>query len=193
MLYKRVPCSSFGVARAAILAMSLIRNDESAAKPVVLSIKDPIDFWYVRGQAEVSVPFAVQESCAEIFLDELRGIVIDSVVADGVPVANMEIRNGTSDGPDIHVGKTGPSYRYVMRLDRLISVSLGSPFSGRAFPLSMDSLPARVEVHYRVRCADGKVGDPSITRGVLLTLNKGAVVRPAKARAAATSPQDAGP
>jgi hypothetical protein len=41
-----------------------------------------------------------------------------------------------------------------------------TPFSGSAFPISRERLPDLVEIHYRVRCPDGRLGPLLLTRGM---------------------------
>jgi hypothetical protein len=126
----------------------------------------PIDFYYVAGQ-EALVPFGNVQSCKVAYVGSHAGLVIERVVADGQDVKPLSIKGGVLDGRwDLMLEKPGESFRYQLKLSALESGTLGTPFDGKSFPLTGDSPPKLVEIYYRIRCADGKLSQDYVTRGV---------------------------
>ena len=137
-----------------------------------ISAGKPVDFYYVRGQQDIMVPFGMGKACKTIFLQPHGGLQIDKVIADGHEVRPLSTE-GFVDGPwELKLSDPGPSFRYQVLLSELRTAEAKSPFKGKAFPISDERLPALIEVFYKIRCADGTVGEAQVTRGVLLDFGK---------------------
>jgi hypothetical protein len=103
--------------------------------------------------------------------------MIEKVVADGQDVEPLIIKGGVLDGRwDLMLERPGESFRYQVKLGALESVTLGTPFDGKSFPVAVNPPPRSVEIYYRIRCADGKLGTPHVTRGVRLDFDRGKLI-----------------
>lgn len=132
----------------------------------VIKSEKPIDFYYVAGQ-ETFVPFGNVQVCKVAYVGPHAGLVIEKVVADGQDVKPLSIKGGVLDGRwDLMLEKPGESFRYQVKLDALQSATLGTPFDGKVFRLAQDPPPKLVEIYYQIRCADGKMSQEYVTRGV---------------------------
>jgi hypothetical protein len=137
-----------------------------ASAAETIKSEKPIDFYYVAGQ-EAFVPFGNVQICKVAYVGSHAGLVIEKVLADGQGVKPLSIKGGVLDGRwDLMLEKPGESFRYQVKLNALESVTLGTPFDGKSFPLTEDSPPKSVEIYYRIRCADGKLSQEYVTRGV---------------------------
>jgi hypothetical protein len=141
-------------------------GDGSASRRVV-GTGAAVDFVYAGGAPDVMVRFGLAQSCEKPFLEPIFGLKIDGVMVDGRRVSRSHIRESAIDDGDLILDRPGLSFRYLLSLKRLQSIDAVKPrFSGEAFPVPSDPVPDIIEIHYCIRCPDGKLGPPLVSRGL---------------------------
>jgi hypothetical protein len=153
---------------ASIAISGVLMANAAWAEPKIVGDGKPIDFFFIKGQKDVHVPFSVGNTCTAVFLEHPGALVIDRVIADRRDVVAQNTKGFIDGPPRMTLRSPGRSFRYTVLIDDLHTGGPESPFVGRSFPIPADSLPQSIEVHYRIRCADGKVSEPMVTRGVRL-------------------------
>jgi len=145
-----------------------------AARPVEA---DFVFFADAEGQEHTRVPFAVGSQCATIYLESQFGVSVEKVALDGIPVVPVAT-DGIIEGPLLLLDRPGASFRYERSLDDLTSITVATSYSGRRFPVVLDAKIGIIEVTYRIRCADGSLSVPMVSRGKSVTLLRKAAARP---------------
>jgi hypothetical protein len=131
-----------------------------------------VDFLFMAGVDDVEkvsfeVPFPVGNSCKTLYWESHGAVAIESVLADGVAIKPRQNMGSYVDGTlDVAIESPGPGFQYRLPLFDLSSQEPTQPeYSSVEFPISPKSPPNTVEIRYRIRCADGKLGPPLVTRG----------------------------
>lgn len=162
--------SRFSVMAGVLLLASALRAESGET----VRSEKPIDFYYLGEQAEILVPFGNVQVCMVAYVGTHAGLVIERVVSEGKDIKPLTIKGGVLDGRwDLMLQKPGESFRYQVKLGALESVTLGTPFDGKSFPVAANPPPRSVEIYYRVRCANGKLSELYVTRGVRLDFERG--------------------
>jgi hypothetical protein len=138
--------------------------------PATAVVTDGADFVYFDRQDlhSIAVPFGLNGACQSsgVVLLEYEGVLIDDVQADGHAVRVLKGIGTAHDRPKIIIRKPGPNFSYRMGLDDLTSDEPGTNQS-RQFVLGDNGpLPDRLEIVYRIRCADGSLSTVMRTHGV---------------------------
>lgn len=149
----------------------LIAAAPPAAGPVKIDVDGPgpVDFIYYQGEdlESIQVPFGLGGSCSDVgaFATVLEGVWIEGVQADGVRVQPSPGVVFSHDEILITVKRPGPSFQYRMPITDL---SRQESKTGRSVHFVLDEkaqLPNRLEITYRIRCADGSLSGILKTRG----------------------------
>ena len=132
------------------------------------------DFFYFEGEdhkESVEVNFGLQGTCThkgvQMFAQE--GVVLVEVRADGQNLAPLAAKGYRHGAAVAVLDNPGPSFYYHMPLTDLESWTPYDPaqpilFQAIRFELR-GKLPRKLEITYRIRCGDGSVSDPLMTRG----------------------------
>lgn len=143
----------------------------SAAGPMKIDVDGPgqVDFIYYQGQEleSVEVPFGLGGSCSDAGAPAtvLEGVWIEEVQADGVRIQPSPGVVFSHDEMLITVKHPGPSFQYRMPITDL---RRQDSKAGRSVHFVLDEkapLPKRLEITYRIRCADGALSGILKTRG----------------------------
>jgi hypothetical protein len=147
----------------------LLALAETVSSPRPQLDTETVDFIYFEQQDlySIVVPFGLNGFCnrAGVVVPSSQGVWIEDVRADGRNVAILKGLGYYHDRPEIVIGRPGSSFQYRMTMDDLTSEELGTNRS-RHFVIAQDQqLPARLEILYRIRCADGSLSELFKTRG----------------------------
>ena len=154
----------------------LIAAAPPAAGPVKIDVDGPgqVDFIYYQGQEpeSIEVPFGLGGSCSDAgaFASVLEGVLIEEVQADSVRIQPSTGVVFSHDEMVITVKHPGPSFQYRMPITDLRRQETKT---GRSVHFLLDGkapLPKRLEITYRIRCADGALSGLFKTRGAKLTV-----------------------
>src|SRR5205814_1373098 len=125
----------------------------------------PVDFVYFEGQPkhEIDVSFGLHGACKNgVSAFASVGVLLDGVKANGKDVKRQDSGPVFIDDSFELAVQPGPNFQFHMTLDRLVSEGSNPRYS---FAFVVPGVPRTVDITYRIRCSDGSVSQPFVTRG----------------------------